>query len=350
MSLGPLSFILRPAVLNLGDKSSDATTASAANQASAATSDSTPGTLGEPLQQVDLAATLRASIQDVYASYVSASGVDYGALATSDRFVAYKSAAEELVRYDAEAALRTDAARVAFFVNLYNALTIHAFTALGPPSENSVSRLMFNTQASYRIGASTFSLSDIENGILRRNRGVAIWPAPFSPPDDPRLRLCVAKPDPRIHFVLNCGAASCPPIRYLVAELLEEQLSLATSVFLDVDSNFSIAPAGSYGSPVETEISPDFLLQESERIQATGIAVVEEDWVVTLNAIFKWYKPDFAPHSDDASVLAFVAANAGEDSAKAKVLRALLAIDASASNVTVRHAPYDWSLNSYKSV
>jgi hypothetical protein len=38
--------------------------------------------------------------------------------------------------------------------------------------------------------------------------------------------------DPRIHFALNCGAASCPAIRAYEAEALDRQLEMATRVFL----------------------------------------------------------------------------------------------------------------------
>jgi hypothetical protein len=30
--------------------------------------------------------------------------------------------------------------------------------------------------------------------------------------DDPRRKFIMEKLDPRIHFALNCGAKSCPPV------------------------------------------------------------------------------------------------------------------------------------------
>jgi hypothetical protein len=151
---------------------------------------------------------------------VTEQGVDYPALVASPAYDAYKAAVASLTNYPAEDLLATDAAKVVFFVNLYNTLTIHAFAELGPPAENSLARLLFNSQASYIVGGHRLSLSDIENGILRGNRGVSMWPRPFgtTPESDPRVRLCVDVPEPRIHFVLNCGAASCPPIRFLTVD------------------------------------------------------------------------------------------------------------------------------------
>lgn len=53
-------------------------------------------------------------------------------------------------------------------------------------------------------------------------------------------RLAVSKIDYRIHFTLNCGAKSCPPIAFYEYEKLEPQLEVATRSFLrsetDIDT------------------------------------------------------------------------------------------------------------------
>lgn len=38
--------------------------------------------------------------------------------------------------------------------------------------------------------------------------------------------------DPRIHFVLSCGASSCPPIKILTEENIDEALELASESYL----------------------------------------------------------------------------------------------------------------------
>jgi hypothetical protein len=69
---------------------------------------------------------------------------------------------------------------MAFCFNLYNALAIHAVVELGAPSDttssssssantNTVSRAQFFGGACYKIGSQTFSLDDLEHGILRCN-------------------------------------------------------------------------------------------------------------------------------------------------------------------------------------
>jgi hypothetical protein len=45
-------------------------------------------------------------------------------------------------------------------------------------------------------------------------------------------QLAVEKIDYRIHFALNCGAKSCPPIAFYKYENLDRQLDLAAKAFL----------------------------------------------------------------------------------------------------------------------
>jgi hypothetical protein len=90
-------------------------------------------------------------------------------------------------------------------------------------------RLRYYASASYDIGGQIFSLNDIENGLLRINRPPAtpLCGAPFRK-NDPRAAHCVSTFDPRIHFTLNCGALSCPPILSYSpnAEELEKEIQV----------------------------------------------------------------------------------------------------------------------------
>ena len=74
----------------------------------------------------------------------------------------------------------------------------------------------FNT-VNYIIGGHSFGLNQIENGILRSNRkAIGAVTKPFSK-SDPRLRVALPAPEPKIHFALVCGAKSCPPIKTYTA-------------------------------------------------------------------------------------------------------------------------------------
>lgn len=56
---------------------------------------------------------------------------------------------------------------------------------------------------------------------------------PFYAVRDPRRKFMLQVVDPRIHFTLNCGAESCPPIGVYDADKLENQLARATKGFIN---------------------------------------------------------------------------------------------------------------------
>lgn len=59
--------------------------------------------------------------------------------------------------------------KLAFFLNLYNAMVIHAIISVGSP-EGVIDRRSFFNDFLYLIGGHPYSLAIIENGILRCNQ------------------------------------------------------------------------------------------------------------------------------------------------------------------------------------
>lgn len=57
---------------------------------------------------------------------------------------------------------------LAFFLNLYNAMVIHAVIKVGRPGV--IDRRAFFSDFQYIVGGYPYSLSTIKNGILRSNR------------------------------------------------------------------------------------------------------------------------------------------------------------------------------------
>jgi len=153
-----------------------------------------------------------------------------------------KAAAEpgECARLDALAAqlhdvaperIDGDASRIAFWVNVYNALMLHCL-CLRPLRGSLLRHLRLFDRVAYRVGAHDYPLNVIENGILRANRRAPFRLRPPFRPSDPRRVGAPSRLDPRIHFALNCGARSCPPIRDYDPANLDEQLELATRAYL----------------------------------------------------------------------------------------------------------------------
>jgi Protein of unknown function, DUF547 len=148
----------------------------------------------------------------------------------------------------------------AFWINLYNALTLQAM--MRAKIQNSVLEFPgFFDCCAYQVQFGslefTLTLNEIEHGILRGNRAI-LFSTPFAA-NDPRRNLILPL-EPRIHFALNCGAISCPPIRAYRAEQLEAQLELATRSYLQsvrLESGVVILPrllnwyAKDFGTPLE---------------------------------------------------------------------------------------------------
>ena len=95
----------------------------------------------------------------------------------------------------------------------------------------------------YDIGGQCFSLNDIENGILRGNKGsmATLYMTPFGK-GDPRIVHALPEAEPKIHFALNCGAKSCPPIKTFKPDGIDAQLKTATDSYLENDDAVTLEP------------------------------------------------------------------------------------------------------------
>lgn len=182
-----------------------------------------PHDLGEDLQRRVLAALAAAA--------TPSGRIDYRRLRASPEWAHAVDAARALQRAPL-AELVGRAARLAFWINVYNALALHGIVALG--IRRSVHEVvLFFARVSYRIGGFLLSLDDIEHGILRGNRRRPFPPFPPFRRLDPRGVLALAPVDPRIHFALNCGAQSCPPVGIYRAHAIDQQLDLAARNFIN---------------------------------------------------------------------------------------------------------------------
>merc|ERR1712004_521443 len=225
---------------------------------------------------------------------------------TSTQFQDYVETARLLIDHDPS--LFVEDQRKAFFLNIYNSLTLHGMVhqsaikgALTAPKEVPG----FWSITCYNIGGLVYSLDDIEHGVLRANKGhPAAKKAQFSN-DDPRSNVALTSLDPRIHFALNCGAKSCPPIRIYKEDRLDSQLDTA---------------------------SKSFLQQEVKVTQGQTDACVE------TSRLLLWYGADFG--MDDRSVIQWLAAILKDDDIGAEIEEALAKED-----VTLVFKDYDWGAN-----
>jgi hypothetical protein len=189
---------------------------------------------GEESAADETAQALARRMLGAFGAASDASGrVDYARLRGSAEFAEALETARRLHGVRPET-LTERANRLAFWINVYNALVLHAIVGLGV--RRSVVRAWnFFGRAAYRVGRFVFSPDDIEHGILRGNRRRVLPPfRPFGVAD-PRRALALAPLDPRVHFAINCGARSCPPVGVYRPAQLDIQLDLAVRNFVNTD-------------------------------------------------------------------------------------------------------------------
>ncbi len=123
--------------------------------------------------------------------------------------------------------LTNDEAKKTFWINMYN-----SWYQILSARDNLKNPDIFS-ERKIPIAGVLFSLDEIEHGILRKYRwkySLGYLPNIFTK----KLikRLAVLKMDYRIHFALNCGAKSCPPIAFYSYNKIDSQLDVATKSFM----------------------------------------------------------------------------------------------------------------------
>ncbi|KAG8074812.1 hypothetical protein GUJ93_ZPchr0006g42508 [Zizania palustris] len=119
--------------------------------------------------------------------------------------------------------------RLAFWINLYNALIMHAYLAYGVP-ENDIKLFSLMQKACYMVGGQSFSAAEIEFVILKMK----------TPVHRPQLSLMLAlhkfrvteehkkcsidDAEPLVLFALSCGMFSSPAVRIFSAGNVRQEL------------------------------------------------------------------------------------------------------------------------------
>ncbi|MEL6179627.1 MAG: DUF547 domain-containing protein, partial [Myxococcota bacterium] len=205
---------------------------------------------------------------------------------------------DQLGRVNRSAPMDRDA-RMALWINAYNALTISGvLSEREQDPEFRVDRddFRFFKVQRFNVGGLLLALDHIEHGILRRDLNHPT----VQEISDPVLLAAIEteanaieEVDPRLHFAVNCASVSCPALRpsaYQGAEL-EQQLAEQSTLFLD-DLGRGAGPDG-------------------------------------ISSLFQWFESDFLM---EAPIPDFIAT---------------YRTDGIADVDTSRYLTYDWSLNAY---
>ncbi|XP_030524448.1 uncharacterized protein LOC115736757 [Rhodamnia argentea] len=257
----------------------------------------------EPKQAAEVGLRMTKIMSAILESYASEDRrhLDYGAISKSEEFRRYVNLSQKLHRVDL-LELSPDE-RLAFFLNLHNAMVIHAVIRVGLP-EGILDRRSFDSDFQYVVGGYPFSLSTIRNGILRNNRRPPYsLTKPFGT-GDRRLELAVLKVNPLIHFGLCDGTRSSPTVRFFSPQGVESELRCAAREFF----------------------------------QNGGVDVDLDKRTLKLTRIMKWFSADFGQDREIPRwILNYL------DATKAGLLTHLLS---DGGPIHLAYQNYDWSVNS----
>jgi hypothetical protein len=187
----------------------------------------------------------------------------------------------------ADPALRaTEASKLAFWINAYNAVTLEGILGEYPTTSirNHTAKLIgYNLwdDLLLAVGEEAYSLNQIEHDILRKMG------------------------EPRIHFAIVCASIGCPPLlnRAYTSDQLESQLTTSAQRFFADPQKFAVGPADT----------------------------------LQLSKIMQWFGKDFGPNQ--AAQLQRIAPYLPTPAARAL---------ATSGQAQVRYLDYDWGLNDQK--
>lgn len=183
--------------------------------------------------------------------YVDEKGfVDYTSLnENSAPLYEYTARIEQTSPVNASALFPTRDARLAYYINAYNALVFKAVLERGPETESVwkglISGLNFFVRTPIYVGGDKTNLRKLENKVIRDG---------FK--------------DPRIHAALNCASVSCPRLfqEAYLPETLDQQLDAAMSEFVNSELHVKVDAAANR---------------------------------VMISAIFDWFEKDFIEYEKE---------------------------------------------------
>jgi hypothetical protein len=195
---------------------------------------------------------------------------------------------EKFVLADLAEAVDQQDEKLAFWVNTYNAFIQYLLT--NDPSLFD-DRGAFFTKKRINIAGIMMSFDDLEHGIIRDSRvklGLGVLKKWCPPKFEKMLRI--NDRDGRVHFALNCGAKTCPPVAIFDDREVDKQLDIIASRYLKT------------------------------------VTTVEGE-TITTSPLFSWFRGDFG----------------GKKGIKS-LLKKYGIID-SVKGVKIKYGPYDWTLS-----
>ncbi|KAK6946188.1 Ternary complex factor MIP1, leucine-zipper [Dillenia turbinata] len=128
--------------------------------------------------------------------------------------------------------------KLAFWINVHNALVMHAFLVYGVP-QNNIRRMMLVLKAAYNIGGQIISVVLIQNHILRCRMprpGQWLWAVLSSKTKlksgDERKAYAIDHNQPLLHFALCSGSHSDPMVHVYTSKSVYEEMEVAKEEYI----------------------------------------------------------------------------------------------------------------------
>uniref|UniRef100_A0A2P2JUY4 Uncharacterized protein LOC105639614 isoform X1 n=1 Tax=Rhizophora mucronata TaxID=61149 RepID=A0A2P2JUY4_RHIMU len=128
--------------------------------------------------------------------------------------------------------------KLSFWINVHNALVMHAFLAYGIP-QNNVKRVFLLLKAAYNVGGYTISADTIQSSILGcRMSRPGQWLRILLPSrskfktGDERQAFAIERQEPLLHFALCSGSHSDPAVRVYTPKRVFQELEVAKEEYI----------------------------------------------------------------------------------------------------------------------
>ncbi|BFI39688.1 hypothetical protein MPTK2_7g02200 [Marchantia polymorpha subsp. ruderalis] len=132
--------------------------------------------------------------------------------------------------------------RLAFWINVYNTLMMHAYMVRGIPWSH-YKRITIMHKSAYIVGGHLFSALAIEHAILRacsyRPALASLLPVQKYKKHDARQAYALDRPEPLVSFALCCGSHSSPMVRTYTAKHVRTELQEACRDYLSAHIGFT---------------------------------------------------------------------------------------------------------------
>ena len=176
-----------------------------------------------------------------------------------------------------EQSLDSPQKRLTFWTNIYNGYTQYFLKK--DPTLYKENRSAYFSKDQIEIAGFTVSFEDVEHGVLRK--GATIWSK-----GNVRIRLFrkkfirkyhVKTVDYRIHFALNCGATSCPPVVAYQTELVDQQMDDNSEYYLNKEAEYRPDEDAVYVPAIMNWFSGDFGGNDGKREILKKFGVIPQD-------------------------------------------------------------------------